>query len=128
MVIPTMSGNQFGTPPDFTNGSAPANMYIYDSARVRKNGGLLPGFNFNQFSLSFPSTERYGGYFHAAHKVFEDQMVVYGDFMYQDVQSHNELAPPATGSFQTAGQVTLAIPPHTANPSGTTPFGGPTYA
>ena len=127
-VIPTVSGNQFGTAPDFTNGSAPASAYIYDSSRVRMNGGLLPGFNFNQFSLSFPSTERYGGYVHGEHKFFGEQLVVYGDFMYQNVQTHNELAAPATGSFETAGQVTLAIPPRVANPAGTTPFGGPTYA
>jgi len=127
-VIPTASGNQFGTAPDFTNGSAPASAYIYDSSRVRRNGGLLPGFNFNQFSLSFPSTERYGGYVHGEHKFFGEQLVVYGDFMYQNVQTHNELAAPATGSFETAGQVTLAIPPRVANPAGTTPFGGPTYA
>jgi iron complex outermembrane receptor protein len=124
-VFVTPSGNQFATPPDFTNGSALAPTYLYSDARIRAGAN---GFNFNQFSLSFPSTERYGGYTHFEHKVFEDQMVVYGDMMYQNVQSHNELAPPATGSFQTAGQVTLAIPPHSANLAGTTPFGGPTYA
>jgi outer membrane receptor for ferrienterochelin and colicin len=48
--------------------------------------------------------------------------------MYQNVQTHNELAPPATGNFQTPGQQTIAIPPRTPNPAGTTPFGGPTYA
>src|SRR5205823_13739327 len=52
----------------------------------------------------------------------------YADGMYQNVKTHNELAPPATGNFQTNGQITLAIPPRVANPAGTTPFGGPTYA
>ena len=125
-VVPSVSGNQYGTPPDLTNGSAPASAYIYNTSRVR--GSILPGFNFNQFSLSFPSTERYGDYTHFEHKFYEDQMVIYGDVMYQNVQSHNELAAPATGSFETAGQITLAIPPRVANLAGTTPFGGPTYA
>src|SRR5437762_4555572 len=62
------------------------------------------------------------------HKIFGDALVVYGDAMYQNVKTHNELAPPATGNFQTNGQITLAIPPRVANPAGTTPFGGPTYA
>ena len=55
-------------------------------------------------------------------------MVLYGDAFYQNVKTHNELAAPATGSFQSAGQTTLAIPPRVPNPAGTTPFGGPTYA
>ncbi len=123
-VVPTGSGLQFATPPDLTNGAAPANAYLYSDSRIRAGAN---GFNFNQFSLSFPSTERYGGYTHFEHKFIGDQAVIYGDLLYQNVQSHNELAPPATGSFQTAGQVTLAIPPRVPNPAGTTPFGGPTY-
>lgn len=119
-------GTEFATPPDLTNGSAGAGSYLYNATtRVRSGAN---GFNFNQFSLSFPSTERYGGYFHAEHKVFEDQMVVYGDLMYQNVQTHNELAAPATGSFQTAGQVTLAIPPHMPIAPGLEPANTPTHA
>ena len=127
-VVPGPETTQFATPPDGTNGSAPASAYLYDSIRIRAFGGLRPGFNFNEFSLSFPESERYGGYTHFEHKFYEEQMVIYADGMYQNVQTHNELAPPATGSFQTAGQVTLAIPPRVPNPAGTTPFGGPTYA
>ncbi len=124
-VFPSDTGTQFATAPDFTNGLAPASDFLYSGSRIRAGAN---GFNFNQFSLSFPSTERYGGYTHFEHKFIGDQVVVYGDVMYQNVQSHNELAPPATGSFQTAGQVTLAIPPREPNLAGTTPFGGPTYA
>ena len=76
----------------------------------------------------FRSSERYGGYIAMDHKIFGDQLVVYADGMYQNVKTHNELAAPATGNFQTPGFVTLAIPPRVANPAGTTPFGGPTYA
>src|SRR5207253_1535303 len=75
-----------------------------------------------------PSSERYGGYVAMDHKIFGDELVVYGDAMYQNVKTHNELAPPATGNFQTPGSVTLAIPPRVPNPAGTTPFGGPSYA
>ncbi len=123
-VVPSDTGLQFATAPDLTNGAAPASAFLYSGSRIRAGAN---GFNFNQFSLSFPSTERYGGYTHFEHKVFGEQLAVYGDVLYQNVQSHNELAPPATGSFETAGQVTLAIPPRVPNPAGTTPFGGPTY-
>ena len=127
-VIPTDTGNQFAGAPSGTNGLAPASAYLYDTRRIRAFGGLLPGFNFNEFSLSFPESERYGGYVAMDHKFFGEQLVVYGDAMYQNVQTHNELAAPATGNFQTPGFVTLAIPPREPNPAGTTPFGGPTYA
>src|SRR5437868_2559763 len=115
-VVPGTSPTEFATAPDFTNGLAPASNYIYDSSRIRTIGGLRPGFNFNAFSLSFPETERYGGYARFEHKLCEDQVVVYGDFMYQNVKAHNELAAAATGSFQTAGQTVLAIPPHAPLP------------
>ena len=122
-------GTEFAGAPSGTNGLAPANTYLYDAnTRVRSFGGLLPGFNFNEFSLSFPESERYGGYTHFEHKFFEEQMVVYGDLMYQNVQTHNELAPPATGSFQTAGQVTLAIPPNSPIAPGSEPPNTPTHA
>jgi iron complex outermembrane recepter protein len=119
-VVPSASGNEFGHAPFGTDGLAPASAYTYTSGRSNH-------FNFNEFSLSFPEQERYGGYLHAEHKFLGDEMVLYGDFFYQNVKTHNELAAPATGSFETKGQTTLAIPPHTPNPAGTTPFGGPSY-
>jgi outer membrane receptor protein involved in Fe transport len=126
-VLPGPSATEFGAAPSLTNGLAPASSYLYDNSRIRAPGGILPGFNFNQFSLSFPSSERYGGYVSFDHKLFGPQMVLYGDTFYQNVKTHNELAAPATGSFETKGQTTLAIPPRDPNPAGTTPFGGPTY-
>jgi iron complex outermembrane receptor protein len=125
VVIPSPNGNQFASAPNGTNGLAPAASYLYGAGRPRSGPN---GFNFNEFSLSFPSSERYGGYVAMDHKIFGDQMVVYADGMYQNVKTHNELAPPATGNFQTPGFVTIAIPPRVANPAGTTPLGGPTYA
>src|SRR5436190_3354277 len=124
-VIPSASGNQFASAPNGTNGLAPANTYLYGAGRPRSGPN---GFNFNEFSLSFPDSERYGGYVAMDHKIFGDALVVYADGMYQDVKTHNELAAPATGNFQSPGFTTLAIPPRVANPAGTTPFGGPTYA
>src|SRR6266566_4562438 len=122
-------GTEFASAPDFTNGLSPANRYLYDANnRVRAAGGLRPGFNFNQFSLSFPESERYGVWVSADHKVFGDQLVVYADGFYQNVKTHNELAAPATGSFQTLGQTTLAIPPQSPIAPGAEPPNTPTHA
>jgi outer membrane receptor protein involved in Fe transport len=106
----------FGSPGIGTTGNTPASNYIY-------SGGRSQVFNFNLFSQSTPESERYGGYVNFTHKVFGDSFVIYGDMAYQNVKTHNELAAAATGSFQTAGQVTLAIPPHAPGPT----LGGPTY-
>src|SRR5438270_1038582 len=121
-------GTEFASAPDFTNGLAPANRYLYDVAhRVRAAGRLRPGFNFNLFSLSFPESERYGAYVSGDHKIFGDQMVVYADGFYQNVKTHNEAAPPATGSFQTKGQTILAIPPNSPIAPGAEPPNTPTH-
>jgi iron complex outermembrane receptor protein len=114
--------------PDFTNGLAPANSYLYDTSRIRALGGIRPGFNFNLTALSFPESERYGGYLSADHKIFGNQMVLYADGYYQNVKTHNEAAPPATGSFQTKGQTILAIPPQSPIAPGAEPPNTPTHA
>ena len=122
-------GTEFACAPDFTNGLSPANRYLYDAnGRVRAAGGLRPGFNFNLFSSSLPESERYGAWVSADHKVFGDQMVVYADGFYQNVNTHNELAAPATGSFETKGQTILAIPPHSPIAPGSEPPNTPTHA
>src|SRR5438477_2599304 len=121
-------GTAFAGAPSGTNGLAPASTYLYGAHRVRSSSGQLPGFDFNEFSLSFPESERYGIYLSGEHKVFGDQLVIYADGFYQNVKTHNELAPPATGSFQTAGQVTLAIPPHSPIAPGAEPPNTPTHA
>ncbi len=117
-------GTEFGTAPNLTNGLAPASTYLYGLHRVRSGPN---GFNYNQFSLSFPESEREGIYLSGMHKIFGDQMVLYADGFYQNVKTHNELAPPATGSFQTAGGVTLAIPPHSPIAPGAEPPNTPTH-
>src|SRR5881398_3012862 len=101
---------------------------LHVNIAVRAAGGLRPGFNFNQFSLSLPESERYGAYVSAEHKIFGDQMVAYADGFYQNVKTHNELAPPATGSFQTLGQTILAIPPNSPIAPGAEPLNTPTHA
>ena len=121
-------GTVFASAPDLTNGLAPASSYLYDTVRIRAAGGIRPGFNFNLTALSFPASERWGGYLSAHHKIFGDQMVLYADGYYQNVKTHNEAAPPATGSFQTKGQTTLAIPPHSPIAPGAEPPNTPTHA
>jgi iron complex outermembrane receptor protein len=114
----------YGTPPDLTNGLAPADSYIYDLGhRVRSFGGLLPGFNFDAFQISYPEQERWGGYASLSHKICDDQLQMYGDFYYVDGNTHDELAPNATGSFFTPGSFVIFIPP---NHPGALPYGGPT--
>ena len=81
---------------------------------------LLPGFNFNLFSSSYPEQERWGGYAAFNDKICGDEVVIFGDFYYDDVKQHDELAPIPTGSFITPGQPTLAIPPH-SNLNGVAP-------
>ncbi|HEY8669731.1 MAG TPA: TonB-dependent receptor, partial [Terriglobales bacterium] len=119
-------GTEFSTAPDFTNGLAPASSYIYNLNRIRTDHSTLPGFNYDKFAISVPDSERYGGYVSADHKVFGDQLVLYADMFYQNVKTHNEAAAPATGSFETKGQTTLAIPPH-APLNGVAPPNTPTF-
>ena len=109
----------FGHAPFGSNGTSPASAYTYTPDRAVT-------FNFNLLSASYPSIENYGGFVDFDHKWFGDQVVIYGNLYYQNAESQDELAPSATGDFQTAGQVTIAIPPHT-NMNGVVPPGAPTY-
>src|SRR6266513_836194 len=127
-VVPTVSGLQFATPQDFTNGLAPASDFIFNSARIRAPFSILPGFNFNAFQTSFPEQERWGGYAAFETKICDDQLRIYGDFYYVDGKTHDELAPNATGDFETPGSFVISIPPKTAFVGGVPPFGGPTPA
>jgi iron complex outermembrane receptor protein len=53
--------------------------------------------------------------------------VLYADGYYENVKTHNEAAPPATGNFQTKGQTTLAIPPPVPIAPGAEPLNTPTH-
>jgi len=118
---------EFVTPPSDTTGLAPTGSYIAAAGRVRAPFSILPGFNFNAFSSSFPEQERWGGYAAFSDKVCGDQVQIFGDFYYADVKQHDELAPVATGSFVTEGQPTIAIPPH-SNLNGAAPPNTPRFA
>jgi len=103
---------EFATPPNRTSGLAPASNYIYSTSRVRGAFSLLPGFNFNAFET----------------KVCEDRLRIFGDFYYADVKTHDELAPSATGPFETPGVGLIAIPPNHPLPGGVAPPNTPTFA
>jgi iron complex outermembrane receptor protein len=119
--VPASPGNPvgFGHAPFGTNGLAPASAYVYTAGRSSL-------FNFNQFSGSYPEQERYGGYASFSDKICDDILQIYGDFYYTKVKTHNELAPGATGSFFTPGQVTIGIPPMT-NLNGVAPPNTPRF-
>jgi iron complex outermembrane recepter protein len=95
----------FAVPPPLNHGLTFPNDYRYAPFR-------LSFFNFDLFSSALPESERYGGFVNFEHKVFGSQLVVYGDLLYQNVRTENQLAPSPTGSFQTPGNVPIAIPPH----------------
>jgi iron complex outermembrane recepter protein len=110
----------FGHAPFLTNGTAPATAYTYTPRRS-------VFFNYNRYSEALPDSERWGGFVNFDHKICNDQLVVYGDFFYQNVKTSYDLAPTATGNFQTPGNVTLAIPPNTPIAPGTEPPNTPTH-
>ncbi len=106
----------FGHAPVSTNGNAPASDYTY----TRRRSSF---YNFNSSSVSLPDSERYGGFVNAEHKIFGEQMVLVANMFYQNVQTRYQLAPVATGDFESPGLTTLAIPPQA--PGAT--VGGPSY-
>ncbi|PYK08429.1 MAG: hypothetical protein DME61_10015 [Verrucomicrobia bacterium] len=115
----------FGTPPDNASGLVPAANYVFHHSRPRSSFGILPGFNFNLYAGSYPKQERWGGYAAFEHKICDDQLRIFGDFYYVDAKTHDELAPTATGPFETPGRLALFVPPNHPFPGGVPPFGGP---
>ncbi len=89
----------FGHAPFGSIGSSPASAYTY-------SGGRSSLFNFNQYSSTFPELEYYGGFTSFEHRIFGEQLVLFGDIFYNNATSHDELAPDATGDFQTPGSLT----------------------
>ncbi len=121
------SHNLYGTPPNGSNGTTPSNNWIYSRGRPRGAFSLLPGFNFNALSSSWPDQERWGGYASFNDKICDDQFQIYGDFYYADVKTHDELAPGATNNFETKGQGTIYVPPGT-DLNGVAPPNTPTFS
>src|SRR5437773_1147734 len=97
----------FATPPDNANGLVPASDYLYASRRIRAASGILPGFNFNLYSGSYPKQERWGGYAAFEHKICDDQLRIFGDFYYVDSKTHDLLAPTATCDFSSRRRLAL---------------------
>src|SRR5262249_15705758 len=126
-VVTGSSPLEFVTPPTGTNGLAPTSDYIAGKSRVRAPFSILPGFNFNTQSSSFPQQEPWGGYSPLTSQIFPDQVQIFADFYDADVKQHDELAPIATGSFNTEGHPTPAIPPH-SNLGGVAPPNTPRFA
>src|SRR5437763_10366237 len=125
-AVPGTNPLEFSTPPNGTSGLAPATDYIYTAGRARAPFSILPGFNFNLFSSSYPEQERWGGYAAFSDKICGDELQIFGDFYYADVKQHDELAPIATNNFVTTGQPTLAIPPN-SNLNGVAPPNTPRF-
>ena len=130
--FPTASSREYGTPPDNANGLVPASDYIYFSGRPRAPFSILPGFNFNLYSGSYPKQERWGGYATFEHRICDDQLRIFGDFYYVDAKTHDELAPTATGDFELPDRLVIFVPPNHPFPVvggvEVPPFGGPTPA
>lgn len=100
------------------NGSVAAANYVYSAGRSSS-------FNFNEFSVSYPTSKRLGAFAFGERKILgTDNIKAYIDLSYQNVKTENQLAPSATGNFTTSGQVELIIPARTATPILTYNLGG----
>jgi iron complex outermembrane receptor protein len=124
-------GTEFATPPNFTNGLAPASDFLFNTSRIRGdhnvlNGNKVPGFNFGLFESLYPEQERWGGYGAFETKICDDQLRLYGDFFYVDAKTHDELAPNATANFLTPGSFSIFVPPNHPLPGGVAPPNTPT--
>lgn len=92
------------------NGATPASGFTYSAGRSSV-------FNFNEYSMSYPSRKNMGAFAFAERKVFDtDNIKVYVDLSYQNAKTENQLAPSATGNFTTPGAIELVIPARTPNP------------
>jgi len=106
-IAPTLApapGNQNAN----NQGNIPASLYTFSTGRRST-------FNFNEFAGSFPELSRKGA-FASWERSWSDNVKTYGDMFFQQIHQIDELAPYATGSFETPGQTTIVIPARTANP------------
>ncbi len=69
----------FGHAPFGSNGFSPASAYTYTRGRSS-------AYNYNLNSSSFPGIESRGGFVNFSHKVFGDQMVIFGDLFYENTK------------------------------------------
>ncbi|MGC9451120.1 MAG: TonB-dependent receptor domain-containing protein [Oceanipulchritudo sp.] len=122
---PTLLGDPYGPgeyfdafPGTETNnagndGTLPASAYAFYTSGFTNDSR----FNYNLSAGSYPEMRRYGGFMAFEHEPFAtDKVTFFGDFIYQNIYSRNELAPTATGNFFDPGSTPLVIPARTANP------------
>lgn len=110
----------FARAPFFSDGGTPASDYVFSE-------GPSATFNINPYVTEVPDTERYGGYLSAEHRIFGDQLVVYGDVFFQRNKAEFDVAPTPTFNFATPGEAPvtpLAIPPNAPGAI----VDGPSYA
>lgn len=95
---------------DSNNGGLPPSAYTYSDGRSSV-------YNFNETAGSYPEYERAGVFASFEKKVFGSETLrAYGDLVYQNSQTVNELAPSATGNFLNPGGISIVIPSRTASP------------
>ncbi len=94
------------------NGLLPASQYSYFPDNANRSR-----FNFNEFSMSLPRSQRESAFFNGESKLFGTENVRgYYDFSYSKVFVENQLAPLATGTFTSPGVGEIVIPARTATP------------
>jgi len=98
------------------DGTLGANDYLIRNGLGDNVGfGVASRYNYNETSMSFPSSERTAANIGFDHEIAEN-VELYGSFMYTRADYVNELAPTATGGFFRPGATQLIIPARTANP------------
>ncbi len=91
------------------NGATPVSGYRFTAGRSSV-------FNFNEFSMSYPSRDNRGVFAFAERKILgTDNITAYVDVNYQNAATENQLAPSATGNFFGSG-TELVIPARTPSP------------
>ncbi len=94
------------------NGLLPASAYSYNST-----DGNRSRFNFNEFSGSYPTSERKTAFFNGERKLFDTQNIKgYYEFSYSNNFTENQLAPLATGTFTAPLVNEIVVPARTTSP------------
>jgi outer membrane receptor protein involved in Fe transport len=110
--IPGTANSIFAAAPANTSnqGATPATGFTYTTGRSST-------FNFNEFSMSYPRRDNRGLFAYADRKILgTDNIRAYVDVNYQNAVTENQLAPSATGNFNTPGSTILVIPARTTTP------------
>ena len=94
------------------NGLLPASAYSYNSVDSNRSR-----FNFNEFSGSYPSSDRKSAFLNGERKLFGTQNIKgYLEFSYSNNFTENQLAPLATGTFTAPLVNEIVVPARTTSP------------